>query len=1457
MLAIFLWVIAFCSTTPSAYADLKISDINGHWAQVNIQKLVDAQVVAGNPDGTFEPDKNISRAEFSVMVVKAFKVQQQSGKVFSDTADHWAKDYIATANANGILSGYGNDKFGPDDPITREQMANIIVKAAKLQMVTSGLTFVDSSQVSSWAKDSVATAYANKIISGYNNYFKPLDKATKAEAAVIINAGMAAAGTEVVPPATVEALTGVSLNKTTISLAVGSKETLVATVAPANAADKAVTWTSADTKIATVDNAGVVTAVAKGTTTITATTANGKSASCNITVTSASGGGGGGVGANHFTVNFNLNYDGAPNTLPSQSIVSGQFAQRPANPVREGYAFVGWYTTSGCSELFLFEDAINSNKTLYAGWLAVDENIAKIDNAINQLKIGFAPGDYANSVTQNITLPTSTGDGVTVEWSSSDSSYITNNGTVVRPQSESVIVTLTAKVSCGDKYENRTFDLKVIKLNQPDPSTINDNDLDDLTVLNNGQAPEIAFNDNHDISSIDGCYSDIVVESPEEAILSLYSIKTLMKMNDPHNEFVYNNTNSDEYGNTFCLKQVYNGIPVYGREVMVSTDTAGNITSLNSGYLPSVLINTTPTVSVEDAYSAAKNYIGGSVTASDGSLVIYSLFGTNPVLAWSIQVEGTDNTNNYVSSTVLVNAESAIPIIDFSNIQTGNVVSSGKDLLGNTRTFNTKFSWLSMLFFEMRDTIRNISTYDNSWRPLPAVIYSSEFNWWTDKASVSAHANVETAYDFFKNLGRYSWDNEGSSTDIYVHGFTDNASSSTNSSRTVLRFGDAGSRYKLNAAAALDVAGHEYTHSVVASMTALDSNYNNAPGAINEGYADLFGYLIENKNDPEWLHGEDIYNRRAGRNMSNPEEFEQPISVGGRYYQEPTNNPNSTNDNGGVHKNNSIISHAAYLMWNQGISDKTRLAKLWYGSLRKGYDATAEYINVRRNVLKAAREQHFSANEIQIIKNAFDEVNIIETVGNIVIRGKITIADEDMDMTNNLPLATAAVKVAGVDSPLIKTASTNEQGEYTIQGLTPGAYLITISKTGYMSLTQFITIREDQTNYYNATIESISETYSGNGQASGTIYDVLTGVGVPDLTLKIRSGLNNVSEGDVVASISTGSNGAYITPSLPAGLYCIEIIDQRAISDESQRYLNNFTNIKILGGKTVPSQNGTVSTALATDQIRIILRWGLTPSDLDSHLVGPNNSGGKFHVFYPSNSRTYNENGTKIADLDLDDVTSYGPETVTVYKPNIGKYTYYVHDYTNRGSTSSTALANSGAYIQVFKGTSNSAIYTFNVPNAQGTLWKVFEYDSATSAVTPINTMLYESDPGYVGSRMMSLRSSEIVESLTTDDLDLIINDILQNPKPIEEPPTTYTVTYDGNGNTGGITPDDSNGPYAANTTVTVLDNTGNLIQTGCTFAGWNTEPNGSGTSYEANATFTITADTILYAQWITVPGDA
>jgi hypothetical protein len=165
----------------------QLTDIQGHWAENNIKELVALGAIDGYGDGTFLPEKGISRAEFVTVLVKALKLEAAGGKTFADTANHWAKEEIAIANALGIVEGYSADSFGPDDGITREQMAVMVVKAAQMVPASTAATFADQDKISSWAVDAINTAFANQLINGYgDNTYQPQKGSTRAEAVTVI-----------------------------------------------------------------------------------------------------------------------------------------------------------------------------------------------------------------------------------------------------------------------------------------------------------------------------------------------------------------------------------------------------------------------------------------------------------------------------------------------------------------------------------------------------------------------------------------------------------------------------------------------------------------------------------------------------------------------------------------------------------------------------------------------------------------------------------------------------------------------------------------------------------------------------------------------------------------------------------------------------------------------------------------------------------------------------------------------------------------------------------------------------------------------------------------------------------------------------------------------------------------------------------------------------------------------
>ena len=138
---------------------------------------------------------------------------------------------------------------------------------------------------------------------------------------------------------------------------------------------------------------------------------------------------------------------------------------------------------------------------------------------------------------------------------------------------------------------------------------------------------------------------------------------------------------------------------------------------------------------------------------------------------------------------------------------------------------------------------------------------------------------------------------------------------------------------------------------------------------------------------------------------------------------------------------------------------------------------------------------------------------------------------------------------------------------------------------------------------------------------------------------------------------------------------------------------------------------------------RIVLRWGETPTDLDSHLIGPG-----FHVSYMN--MKYDIDGKRAVELDHDDTDSYGPEIITIRILTPGTYIYYVHDYSNGNDVNSTELAKSCAYVEVYENNNRSNIFTADVDqNTRGTYWAVMKIDIDASGKLTFTKLNKYNDP--------------------------------------------------------------------------------------------------------------------------------
>jgi len=234
------------------------------------------------------------------------------------------------------------------------------------------------------------------------------------------------------------------------------------------------------------------------------------------------------------------------------------------------------------------------------------------------------------------------------------------------------------------------------------------------------------------------------------------------------------------------------------------------------------------------------------------------------------------------------------------------------------------------------------------------------------------------------------------------------------------------------------------------------------------------------------------------------------------------------------------------------------------------------------------------------------------------------------------------------------------------------------------------------------------------GTLSGTVTDALTGVPLSGVSVTLSK------QGSTITTGTTGTDGKYTFLASAASGYGVEFL--------KSGYITSIFDNMTITANAVTTLNAVLSPVLSAGQARIVLTWDYAKGqlDLDAHLKGPRASGdttaGPFHTWF--GGPAYIFAGMQYADLDVDWITpADGPvpqETTTIHQQVPGVYTFYVHDFTNGGSTGSTALSNSAAQVRVY--IDNNLAAAYNVPAIQpGTVWTVFQLNG--SVLTPINTM--------------------------------------------------------------------------------------------------------------------------------------
>lgn len=498
----------------------------------------------------------------------------------------------------------------------------------------------------------------------------------------------------------------------------------------------------------------------------------------------------------------------------------------------------------------------------------------------------------------------------------------------------------------------------------------------------------------------------LVVTSAEDAIVKMADLGHDAGYENALSELTEKSTATIDGDSYYRLQQNYQGIPVYGRTVVCATDEDGNVTSVTGNAMDiDATIDVTPTVSREEVKKAIDAYLTDVLGCENTDrikisdlkeyeLYIYNLSRTQICLVYCVNIE------NYM---LLVDAHSSdIVFVDCGYRFAESIASN---LQGQHNTYNAITISTENDAYQLVDLDRSIETHVITNKR----IWNWNSRWWIsvwdssspvtwnakeepDPSAVDAYVNTQISYEYFSEvLKNVSADGHGKSKTVILTGleykpeeaddgsttyksYYNNAFSKTDKDTltTYLVFG-IGTDEKDDLSACLDTVAHEYMHSV----EAFHSNmiYNGESGAIMEALSDIFGEMVEGWHtniEPDWMQA-------YFRNIRDPKDTDNPYEYHGENW---VNTDDLSNDNGGVHENSTVISHAAYLMWNGIDGDKSKmistddLAKLWYRAMLM-MPSDCDFITCRKLVEYAAQSMDsLGEKQKECIRDAFDKVGI-------------------------------------------------------------------------------------------------------------------------------------------------------------------------------------------------------------------------------------------------------------------------------------------------------------------------------------------------------------------------------------------------------------------------------------------------------------------------------------------------
>ncbi|WP_338543558.1 S-layer homology domain-containing protein [Paenibacillus tundrae] len=195
------------STYALVYHQAAFDDIASHWSRNDVEDLASRMIIQGTSEGTFAPDRSITRAEFTAVLLRSLGLHTPKGTeaiAFSDVSESsWYAGEVQTAVSYGLVNGYSDDSFRPSGVITRAEALTIISRAmnlVELEQASSSETaallssYTDGNSVQTWAADPVASAIKQGLVEGSDGKIKANSSISRSQTVTIVKRLLSKAG---------------------------------------------------------------------------------------------------------------------------------------------------------------------------------------------------------------------------------------------------------------------------------------------------------------------------------------------------------------------------------------------------------------------------------------------------------------------------------------------------------------------------------------------------------------------------------------------------------------------------------------------------------------------------------------------------------------------------------------------------------------------------------------------------------------------------------------------------------------------------------------------------------------------------------------------------------------------------------------------------------------------------------------------------------------------------------------------------------------------------------------------------------------------------------------------------------------------------------------------------------------------------------------------------------------